>query len=364
MNNRSDRQNGPQDVITGATGAMAENVADAVWTYRGYRLRPSEFNTAMVHLFRAEVTRQNTWRNRLDVTTNWALVATGAAITFAFSENQTHHSVIILNTLLITLILYIEARRYRYYELWSYRVRLMETDFYAAMLVPPFKPDAEWGQKLAESLLHPRFPISMWEAFGRRLRRNYIFIYMVLALSWLAKVLYYPAGANTLDEIIKRSAMGVIPGWVVLAAGLLFNGIMLVIGVMTWNLRQATGEVLPRYGGTAETNPAPKGRSAPADGEIAPPVPAAPDSYLALVSSEQLETLTAQIQKGLKRPVTPLNPDNTSGTQSTLMIPVQLTEIQQLKTLVRENDPQAVVIVVAREDLQKVATAAPAPTTA
>ena len=113
--------------------------AEPVWTYRGYHLRASEFTTAMVHLFRAEVQRANMWRQRLDATTNWAVITTGAAITIAFSRGETEQSVIILNTVLVTLFLYIEARRYRYYELWSYRVRLMETDFFATMLVPPRK---------------------------------------------------------------------------------------------------------------------------------------------------------------------------------------------------------------------------------
>ena len=145
--------------------------SEPVWTYRGYQLRPSEFTTAMVHLFRAEVQRANVWRQRIDTTTNWAVITTGAAISFAFSRAQVEdHRVIILNVLLVTLFLYIEARRDRYYELWSYRVRLLETDFYAAMLVPPFGPAPDWAESLAENLLHPRFPISIWEALGRRFR--------------------------------------------------------------------------------------------------------------------------------------------------------------------------------------------------
>ena len=111
---------------------------EPVWTYRGYRLKTSEFVTAMVHFFRAEVQRANLWRQRLDTTTNWAVVSTGATLSVAFSQPDIHHGIIILNTLLVIWFLFIETRRYRYYELWSYRVRLMETDFYAAMLVPPF----------------------------------------------------------------------------------------------------------------------------------------------------------------------------------------------------------------------------------
>ena len=105
---------------------------EPVWTYRGYQLKASEFTTAMVHLFRAEVTRANVWRQRLDTTTNWAVVTTGASISLAFTESEISHIVLILNLLLVTIFLLIETRRYRYYELWSSRIRLMETDFFAA----------------------------------------------------------------------------------------------------------------------------------------------------------------------------------------------------------------------------------------
>ncbi len=150
---------------------------EPVWTFRGYRLKASEFNTAMVHFFRSQVQRADVWRQRLDVTTNWAVITTGATIPFAFSRGLGSHSVILLTTLLVTLFLYIEARRYRFYEVWSARVRLMETDFFAAMLVPPFQPAADWAETLADNLLHPHFTISSWEALGRRYRRNYMWIY-------------------------------------------------------------------------------------------------------------------------------------------------------------------------------------------
>src|SRR5574342_214706 len=142
---------------------------EPVWTYRGYQLKASEFTTAMVHLFRAEVSRANIWRMRLDTTTNWAVVTTGASISLAFTQSSISHIVVLLNLLLVTIFLLIETRRYRYYELWSSRVRLLETDFFAAMLVPPFQPGSDWAESLAENLLMPHFSVSMLEALGRRL---------------------------------------------------------------------------------------------------------------------------------------------------------------------------------------------------
>jgi uncharacterized membrane protein len=221
---------------------------ETVWRYRGYDLRASEFTTAMVHYYRAEIQRSNTWRTRLDATTNWAVITTGAAITFALASPDNHFGVIILNTLLVTLFLWIEARRYRYYELWSYRARLLETDFFAAMLVPPFAPRAEWGETLAKSLLQPEFPISPWEAFGRRLRRNYLWIFVVLAIAWVLKSFLHPFPAMTFDQFVGRSAIGTISGWTVLAAGALYNGVLLIIAIATSALQQASGEVLPKFG--------------------------------------------------------------------------------------------------------------------
>src|SRR5688572_3063290 len=182
--------------------------SEPVWTFRGYGLRPSEFTTAMVHFYRGELDRSNTWRGRLDNTTNWAVITTGAAMSFALSDPNHHFGVIILNTLLVTLFAWIEARRYRYYELWSRRVRLMETDFFAAMLVPPFAPSPEWAENLAESLLHPEFPISMWEAFGRRFRRNYVWIFGILGLAWFLKGYLHPTVATSWADFLSHSDIG------------------------------------------------------------------------------------------------------------------------------------------------------------
>lgn len=218
-----------------------------VWSYRGYHLESGNFATAMVHLYRGEITRANTWRNRLDVTTNWAVISTAAAMSFAFAQPETHHSVIILFTVLVTLFLFIESRRYLYYELWSYRIRLLETDFYAAMLVPPFQPRPHWSENLADSLTNPQFPISFREALGRRLRRNYIWIYLVLGIAWISKLLLFPTGIASLEQLARRSAMGALSGWVVLALMTAFYAGLIVFGIATFRLQKASGEVLTRH---------------------------------------------------------------------------------------------------------------------
>jgi len=199
------------------------------------QLTPSEFNTALVHLYRGEISRANTWRTRLDGTTNWAVLTTGATLSFAFSSPGNTHVMILLNSLLISFFLYIEARRYRYYDLWRARIRLMETEFFADLLTTEqaTAPQAAWREMLSAELLQPHFAISMWEAVGRRLRRNYSWIFAVLVLSWMVKVAIHPTIARDWSTIIDRAAIGPIPGLVVLLVGVVFNGVLITFGVLT-----------------------------------------------------------------------------------------------------------------------------------
>lgn len=217
------------------------------WAFRGYRLTASEFNSAMTHFYRGEVARSTSWRQRLDATSNWAVVTAGALLTFSLGDINKPHFVIPLGTFLILMFLLVEARRYRYYELWTARVRLMETDFFGAMLMPPFVPSEDWAEALTSSLLNPQFPISMAEAVGRRLRQNYLMIFMILAATWVFKVSNYPTPVTTWGEFVTRASVGFIPGWVVVASGVIFNVGLLLFALLTVRLREAPGEVMPRY---------------------------------------------------------------------------------------------------------------------
>ncbi len=319
---------------------------EPVWTYRGYKLRSSEFVTAMVHFFRAEIQRANVWRQRLDTTTNWAVVATGATLSIAFSQPNVHHGVIILNTLLVTLFLFIEARRYRYYELWSYRVRLMETDFFAAMLVPPFHPSPEWSESLAENLLAPSFPISMWEAFGRRLRRNYFWIFFILGLSWIGKSWLFPTPPSSIGEFLLRSAVGPVPGEIMLTLGAVYYGFLFLVAIGTVGMTRATGEILPRFGPDNGHDPHEsqdklkdlRNRLYPSHKR---------KQFMATIITDKAGGVSKRILTELKRGVTALEGKGmyTGKDHSVLMCAVTVTEVHNLKAAVAREDPQAFVIV-------------------
>jgi len=211
-------------------------------------MTPAEFNAAMIHFYRGEVQRSNTWRNRLDTTTNWAVITAGATLSFVFSSPNNPHFVIPINSILVAIFLLMEARRYRYYEIWSSRVRILETGYFAPILMPESRPmDESWAEHLAADLTKPHFTITEWEAVGRRLRRNYLWIFALLALSWNLKVYLSPLPARDFDAFIDRAQVGIVPGWIVFVVGIIFNAAVFVFAIGTVRLREATGEVLPKH---------------------------------------------------------------------------------------------------------------------
>ncbi len=331
---------------------------EPVWTFRGYQMQPAEFNAAMAHLYRGEVQRANTWRARLDTTTNWAVITIAASLFFAFSSTEHHSSILILSTLLVTLFLWIEARRYRYYELWSHRVRLMETDFFAAMLVPPFAPSPDWAESLAESLLQPEFPITMWEAFGRRFRRNYLWIFMILGAAWLLKSYLHPTPADSWAALVDRVAFGPVPGWVVITAGLVYNGLLFLIGFATAGLKQATGEVLPKFGDFSALSELWQPKPAPSAADSSHPGSAARvlrrrRQLLTWVITAKPKVVAQRVIKEMRRGVTGLYGEGmyTQVEREVLMVAIAVTEMARLKALVRAEDPNAFVVVTQAQEV-------------
>ena len=212
------------------------------------QMSPGEFNTAMVHFYRGEVQRSNTWRNRLDTTTNWAVLTAAGTLSFVFSSPSNPHFVIPINSVLVAIFLLMEARRYRYYEIWSSRVRVLETGYFAQLLAPEdVTAEEAWARHLAADLITPHFTISELEAIGRRLRRNYLWIFALLALSWNLKVYMHPLPARDFNAFIDRATVGIVPGWIVFIVGFLFNAAVAIFAIGTLRLREATGEVLPQH---------------------------------------------------------------------------------------------------------------------
>ena len=201
----------------------------------------NEFISAMVHLYRGELAEASAWRTRIDTTSNWAVVLSVTALSFVFGGGSGERHVLIPIVIVFsTFLLMMEARRYRFYDIWRTRARTIEINFYRPMLdgSQPVQPD--WASTLAHDLAWPHFHMPWWEAAGRRLRRNYQWIYAILLASWLVVLVAYPTPATSLSEVVTRGAIGPVPGVLVFTGIAIFYGALITLGVYSyWQSRHA-----------------------------------------------------------------------------------------------------------------------------
>jgi uncharacterized membrane protein len=66
------------------------------------------------------------WRDRIDRTSNWAITVVGAMLSISLSTPTAHHGVILFAMVLVLLLLVIESRRYRFFDVYRARVRRLE----------------------------------------------------------------------------------------------------------------------------------------------------------------------------------------------------------------------------------------------
>ncbi|MEM1380769.1 MAG: DUF2270 domain-containing protein [Pseudomonadota bacterium] len=183
---------------------------------------------AVAHLYRGEVYRSTIWRTRLDATTNWSVVSLGLALTISYQSADSSALPLFLVALLIGVFLYLEARRYRYFNVWRARARWLEIHFYAPMLRRQKIEETAWLNRLAQDYEVPEHHISFPRALGRRLRRNYMWIFSVQTAALYGKCLGAAGGTAGFESL----HIGPFPGWAL--AG--FNGVgFLAIAGYTWD---------------------------------------------------------------------------------------------------------------------------------
>ena len=135
----------------------------------------AEFINTLAHFHRAEMGRMAGWRDRIDRTTNWAITVVAGMLSVSLSTPTAHHGVLLFAMVLVQLLLSIEARRYRFFDVYRTRVRQLERNYFAQVFAPEAALDQDWARVLGQDLRRPRFSISLRAAMSRRLRRNYFF---------------------------------------------------------------------------------------------------------------------------------------------------------------------------------------------
>src|SRR5215217_5280552 len=205
----------------------------------------NEFITVLAHFHRAEIARMAGWRDRIDLTTNWAITVVAAMLSLSLSTPTAHHGVLLFAMVLVLLLLVIEARRYRFFDVYRNRVRRLERNYFAQIFAPESGTTDDWIRLLGDDLRKPLFLTSHSQALSRRMRRNYCWLFLILLCAWLVKTTFIRMQESaaearlvqSFDEWIRNAAIGPVPGWLV------------IVGVMTFyawilytSLRRPKGE--------------------------------------------------------------------------------------------------------------------------
>lgn len=192
-------------------------------------------SSAMAHLYRGEIHRMKFWRERLDRTTNWAVLMISAILTWSFSRPDIPHYIILSGIATLGIFLGIEARRYRGYDIWRSRVRTLQENVFAQGLDPTEElPDPDWRQALSRDYRTPTLKISTEEAIAHRLRRVYLPLFTVLLAAWFIRITAFAP-----DPWTTNAAIGMIPGEAVIGlVGLFYLGAIIVaIRPRTWHAK-------------------------------------------------------------------------------------------------------------------------------
>lgn len=199
---------------------------------------------AMSHFYRGELGRIMIWRQRLDVTTSWAITFSTAVFGFAFSNREVPHIIFFFNLAVVWMLLWIEARRYRFYDAFRARVRMLEAHFLVPIVAENTSMlQGEWQRLVCEDLLLPSFKITRLEAVGRRLRRNYGFIFAIVLVAWITKIfLHADPKIDSWQTFYQALHVGTsIPSWLV--AGVFLSTIVSGIAMVAYVSKKSSGEI-------------------------------------------------------------------------------------------------------------------------
>lgn len=193
----------------------------------------------IIHYYRGEIGRMISWRDRIDRTSNWAMTVVAGLLSVSLSTPTSHHGVVLFAMLLISVFLMIEARRYRFFDVYRARVRQLERYYFAQALSPQAELNPDWALAIAVSLRNPVFLMGRREALFRRVRRNYCWMYLILLLAWglkisTPKLLPDMPATETVTSwmaMVDNAALGPVPGWLALAVIGLFYSAILVAAI-------------------------------------------------------------------------------------------------------------------------------------
>lgn len=194
--------------------------------------------SVMAHAYRGEMDQATTWRQRLDQATTWAVTVIAAILTWAFSSGDNPHYILLVGVVVVTIFLGIEARRYRDYDVYRSRIRMLQQNLFANALDPSRGVEhPDWRVELSNDYRTPTLKVTFGEALANRLRRVYLALLGGLLAAWLFRITAF----TPRQDWLVTAAIATVPGVVVV--GVVTTFFVAVLGLALWpRERHAKGE--------------------------------------------------------------------------------------------------------------------------
>ena len=155
------------------------------------RTKPRDGDTLATlrpHVYRGEISHATNAHNRIDQTTNWAITLLAVLLSVVFASPEIPAYLLLIGIIALATFLTHEVRRYRFFDHYRARVRLMQKNVIADALAPSRTDHEAWRGELSEDLRRPTFKVTTIEALSHRLHHVYGLLFAILGAAWVMKI--------------------------------------------------------------------------------------------------------------------------------------------------------------------------------
>lgn len=140
------------------------------------------------HVYRGEISHATNAHNRMDQTTNWAITLLAVLLSVVFASPDIPAYLLLIGTIALATFLTHEVRRYRFFDHYRARVRLMQKHVVADTLSPAGTDSDAWRDELGDDLRRPTFKVTTIQALSHRLHHVYGLLFAILGAAWVTKI--------------------------------------------------------------------------------------------------------------------------------------------------------------------------------
>lgn len=186
------------------------------------------FLSVIQQFYIGEVNQKISAQDRIDRTTNWAVTMMIALLSVVFSSRSLPAYLLLVGHIALGVFLTYDVRRYRSFDFYRDRVRHLQENVFANVLVPSAGEHHRWREELSDDLQSPTHKVTLFESISRRLTRIYGILFTLLGLAWIAKVTLFTPETRWIEAAALPGVSGLVVGGLL---GVVYLGIFVL---MVW----------------------------------------------------------------------------------------------------------------------------------